>query len=46
MEFAQILGTKIMGQLLQKRKKKKKKVKNMVEEIRYMAGKLIVNFLG
>ena len=45
MEFAQILGTKIMGQLLQK-KKEKKKVKNMVEEIRYMAGKLIVNFLG
>ena len=38
MEFAQIVGTKIMGQLLQK-KKRKKKVKNMVEEIRYMAGK-------
>ena len=39
MEFTQILGTKIIGQLLQERK-------NMVGEIRYIWRKIIANFLA
>ena len=39
MEFTQILGTRIMGQLLQERK-------NMVGEIRYIWRNLIANFLA
>ena len=39
MEFTQILGTRIMGQLLQERK-------NMVGEIKYIWRKIIVDFLA
>ena len=39
MEFTQILGTRIRGQLLQERK-------NMVGEIRYIWRKIIADFLA